>query len=183
MPREWHDTLRTTVATLGFPPSSADPSLFLRTETTLPPFYVLVYVDDLVFATADTEALALVKADMQERHSCTNLGPSALRLPVLLAIAHSSVYRPLALSSTFGQVPFWLATWLPVDIESCEAEIYVGAMAAQEIRWVTYLLTDLGERPRSPPVLYVNKAMLALCHEQFIVHSFLHSDSDIGNSR
>ncbi|CAI7831682.1 unnamed protein product, partial [Closterium sp. NIES-53] len=73
MPREWHDTLRTTVATLGFPPSSADPSLFLRTETTLPPFYVLVYVDDLVFATADTEALALVKADMQERHSCTNL--------------------------------------------------------------------------------------------------------------
>ncbi|CAI7800122.1 unnamed protein product [Closterium sp. NIES-54] len=268
MPREWHDTLRTTVATLGFPPSSVEPSLFLRTETTLPPFYVLVYVDDLVFATADTEALALVKADMQERHSCTNLGPSALRLPVLLAIAHSSVYRPLALSSTFGQVR--RAEWsvpracglphVPDDVNttrprvpsqpsgslrgsrtsgmglvlggqvsvvligqsdaswadnqatqhssqdytfslgpgsvlwrstrsssvlgsSCEAEIYVGAMAAQEIRWVTYLLTDLGERPRSPPVLYVNKAMLALCHEQFIVHSFLHSDSDIGNSR
>ncbi|CAI7899300.1 unnamed protein product, partial [Closterium sp. NIES-54] len=49
---------------------------------------------------------------------------------------------------------------------SCEAEIYAGAMAAQELRWLTYLLTDLGERPRSPPVLYVdNKAMLALCHE------------------
>ncbi|CAI7847352.1 unnamed protein product [Closterium sp. NIES-54] len=44
----------------------------------------------------------------------------------------------------------------------CEAEIYAGAMAAQELRW----LTDLGERPRSPPILYVdNKAMLALCHE------------------
>ncbi|CAI7838012.1 unnamed protein product, partial [Closterium sp. NIES-53] len=26
-------------------------------------------------------------------------------------------------------------------------------MAAQELRWLTYLLTDLGERPRSPPVL------------------------------
>ncbi|CAI7839826.1 unnamed protein product, partial [Closterium sp. NIES-54] len=48
---------------------------------------------------------------------------------------------------------------------SCEAEIYAGAMAAQEQHWLTYLLTDLGERPRSPPVLYVdNKAMLALCH-------------------
>ncbi|CAI7750819.1 unnamed protein product [Closterium sp. NIES-53] len=37
---------------------------------------------------------------------------------------------------------------------SCEAEIYAGAMAAQELRWLTYLLTDLGEAPRSPPVLY-----------------------------
>ncbi|CAI7832359.1 unnamed protein product [Closterium sp. NIES-53] len=46
----------------------------------------------------------------------------------------------------------------------CEAEIYAGAMAAQELRWLTYLLTDLAEVPRSPPVLYVdNKAMLALC--------------------
>ncbi|CAI7836344.1 unnamed protein product [Closterium sp. NIES-53] len=31
---------------------------------------------------------------------------------------------------------------------SCEAEIYAGAMAAQELRRLTYLLTDLGERPR-----------------------------------
>ncbi|CAI7891386.1 unnamed protein product [Closterium sp. NIES-54] len=36
---------------------------------------------------------------------------------------------------------------------SCEAEIYAGAMAAHELRWLTYLLTDLGEPPRSPPVL------------------------------
>ncbi|CAI7805867.1 unnamed protein product, partial [Closterium sp. NIES-53] len=35
---------------------------------------------------------------------------------------------------------------------SCEAEIYAGAMAAQELRLLTYLLTDLGEPPRSPPV-------------------------------
>ncbi|CAI7844958.1 unnamed protein product, partial [Closterium sp. NIES-53] len=39
---------------------------------------------------------------------------------------------------------------------SCEAEIYVGAMAAQKLRWLTYLLADLLERPRSPPVLYVD---------------------------
>ncbi|CAI5986002.1 unnamed protein product [Closterium sp. NIES-64] len=58
-PREWHDTLRTT----------ADPSLFLRTDTSLPPFYILVYVDDMVFATADTAGLAYVKSELQKRHT------------------------------------------------------------------------------------------------------------------
>ncbi|CAI7764612.1 unnamed protein product [Closterium sp. NIES-54] len=103
-PREWHDTLKMTLAALHFAPSTTDPSLFLRTHTTLPPFYVLVYVDDLVFATADTEALAHVKSELQKRHTCTDLGPSALRLRVLLATVHSSAYRLLALSSTFGRV-------------------------------------------------------------------------------
>ncbi|CAI7857167.1 unnamed protein product [Closterium sp. NIES-53] len=73
-PHEWHDTLRTTLAALGFTPSTADPSLFLHTDTSLPPFYVLVHVDNLVFATADTEALTLVKSDLQKRHICTDLG-------------------------------------------------------------------------------------------------------------
>ncbi|CAI7886611.1 unnamed protein product [Closterium sp. NIES-54] len=73
-PREWHDTVRTILAALGFAPSTADPSLFLRTSTSLPPFYVLVYVDDLVFAFADTEALTLVKLKLQKRHTCTDLG-------------------------------------------------------------------------------------------------------------
>ncbi|CAI7843468.1 unnamed protein product [Closterium sp. NIES-54] len=46
----------------------------------------------------------------------------------------------------------------------CEAEIYAEAMAAHELRWLTYLLTDLGERPCSPPVLYVdNNVAIALC--------------------
>ncbi|CAI7873498.1 unnamed protein product [Closterium sp. NIES-53] len=215
-PREWHDTRRTTIAALGFTPSTADPSVFLRTDTSLPPFYVLMYVDDLVFATADTEALTLVKSELQKRHTCTDLGPSALWLPVLLATAHSSVYQPLALSSTFRQVlgtkrctrmlrrgycvtfrstsgmGLVLGGWGPVVLtghadascvddstmqrssqgytfslgsgsvswrstrsssvlsSSCEADIYAGDMAAQELRWLTYLLTDLGEQPRSP---------------------------------
>ncbi|CAI7737005.1 unnamed protein product [Closterium sp. NIES-53] len=107
VPREWHDTLRTTLTALGFAPSSADLSLFLRTNTTLPPFYVLV--------SPGTEDGA----------------PSP--------------------------------------------EIYAGAMAAQEQRWLTYLITDLGERPRSPPVMYVvNKAMLALCHEERLEHRMKH---------
>ncbi|CAI7860568.1 unnamed protein product [Closterium sp. NIES-53] len=58
---------------------------------------------------------------------------------------------------------------------SCEAEIYAVAMAAQEPRWLTYLLTDLGERPLSPPFLYLdNKAMFALCREQRLEHRTKH---------
>ncbi|CAI7774075.1 unnamed protein product [Closterium sp. NIES-54] len=245
-PCEWHDTLRTTLAVLRFTPSTSDLSLFLRTDTSQSPFYVLVYVDNLVFATANTDALTLVKLELQKKHTCTDLGelrsylglqitldrvhhhphsvthgaprPSALLLPVLLATAHSSVYQPLALSSTFGRVrraewsiptacvlphvhwdaakrvlhylcstsgmglvlggrgPVFLtghadASWVDdsatqrssqgdtfslssgsvswrsirsslVLSSSCEAENYFGAMAAQELRWLTYLLTD-----------------------------------------
>ncbi|CAI7772565.1 unnamed protein product [Closterium sp. NIES-53] len=279
VPHEWHDTLRTTLGALGFAPATADPSLFLRTDTSLPPFYVLVYVNDLVFATADTKALTLVKLILQKRHTCTDLGPSALRLPVLLATAHSSVYQPLAsappsdesvepiglyselvgclmylmtctrhdlayplsllacyvapgrhrkvhwdaakrvmryLCSTSGmglvlggRGPLFFsghadASWVhnsatqqssqgytfslgsgsvswrstrssSVLSSICEAEIYVGAMAAQELRWLTYLLTDLGEKPRSPSILYVdNKAMIALCQEHRLEHRSKH---------
>ncbi|CAI7923258.1 unnamed protein product [Closterium sp. NIES-54] len=62
-----------TLAALGFAPSTADTSLFLRTDPSLPPLYILVYVDDLVFATADIEALTLVKAELHKRHT-TDLG-------------------------------------------------------------------------------------------------------------
>ncbi|CAI7787510.1 unnamed protein product [Closterium sp. NIES-53] len=48
-------------------------------------------------------------------------------------------------------------------------------MAAQELRWLTYLLTGFGEQPRSPPVLYVdNKSMIALCHEHRLEHRAKH---------
>ncbi|CAI7877760.1 unnamed protein product [Closterium sp. NIES-53] len=56
----------------------------------------------------------------------------------------------------------------------------LGAMAAQELRWLTYLLTDLGEPPRSPLVLYVdNKAMLALCQEHRLEHRLEHRTKHI----
>ncbi|CAI7889786.1 unnamed protein product, partial [Closterium sp. NIES-54] len=222
-PREWHDTLRTTLASLGFAPSTADPSLFLRTDTTLPPFYVLVYVDDLVFATADSEALAHVKSELQKRHTCTELGELTSYLGLVLqrfdftysspqstplptghslsappsdkSVEPSGPYPELVgclITSGMGLVPGGRArvvltrhadaSWVDdlatqrssqgytfslgsssiswrsthsssVLSSSCEAEIYVGAMAAQELRWLTYLLTDLGEAPRSPPVL------------------------------
>ncbi|CAI7814922.1 unnamed protein product [Closterium sp. NIES-54] len=221
-PQEWHDTLRMTLASLGFAPSTADPSLFLRTDATLQPFYVLVYIEDLVFATTDTEALAHVKSELQKKHTCTDLGELTSYLG--LRITRDRARRTITLTQShmvqqvlqrFGftySLPYTSgmglvlggrarvvltghddASWVDdlatqrssqgytfslgsgsvswrstrstsVLSSSCEAEIYVGAMAAQELRWLTYLLTDLGEVPRSPLVLYVdNKAMLALC--------------------
>ncbi|CAI7855362.1 unnamed protein product [Closterium sp. NIES-53] len=265
-PREWHNTLRTTLAALGFAPSTTHPSLFLRTDTSLSPFYALVYVDDLVFATAGTEALTLVKSELQKRHTCTDLGElrsyldvqitrdRARRtitltqshmvhqvlqrfgfqfsspLPTPLSTGHSLSAPPsdesvepsgpypelvgCLITSAMGLVlggqgPIVLtghadASWVDdlatqrssqgytfslgsgsvswrstrsssVLRSSCEAEIYAGAMAGQELRWLTYLLTDLGEQPRSPPVLYVdNKAMIALCQEHRLEHRKKH---------
>ncbi|CAI7907030.1 unnamed protein product [Closterium sp. NIES-54] len=211
-PREWLDTLKTTLASLGFAPSSADPSLFLCTDATLQPFYVLVYVDDLVFATADTEALAHVKSELQKRHTCTDLAPlsdesvepigrypelvgclitSGMGLVlggrarvVLTGHAAASWVDDLATQRSSQGYTFslgsdsvsWRSTHSSsVLSSSCEAEIYAGAMAAQELRWLTYLLNDLGEAPRSPPVLYVdNKAMLALCQEHRLEHRTKH---------
>ncbi|CAI7812636.1 unnamed protein product [Closterium sp. NIES-54] len=227
-PREWHDTLKTTLVALGFAPSTADPSLFLRTDTSLSPFYVLVYVEDLVFATADTEALTLVKSELQKRHTCTDLGE--LRSYLGLQITQDKARRTITLTQSHmvhqvlqrfgihttgmglvlgGRGPFVLndhadASWVDdsamqwssqsytfslgsssvswrstcsssVLNSSCEAEIYGGAMAAQELRLLTYLLTDLGEQPHSPPVLYVdNKAMIALCQEHRLEHRTKH---------
>ncbi|CAI7844052.1 unnamed protein product [Closterium sp. NIES-54] len=58
---------------------------------------------------------------------------------------------------------------------SCEAEIYAGAMAALELHWLTYLLSDMGERPHSSPVLYLdNRAMIALCQEHRLEHRTKH---------
>ncbi|CAI7750534.1 unnamed protein product [Closterium sp. NIES-54] len=308
-PREWHDTLKTTLAALGFAPSTAYPSLFLRTNATLPPFYVLVYVDDLVVATADMEALAHVKSELQKRHTCTDLGeltsylglritrdraqctitltqshmvqqvvqrfdftyssPQSTPLPTghslsgppsdesvepsgpypelvgclmyLMTCTRPDLAYPLSLLARYvapgrhrkvhwdaakrvlrylcstsgmglvlgGRARVVLtghvdASWVDdlatqrssqgytfslgsgsvswrstrsssVLSSRCEAEIYIGAMAAQELRWLTYLLTDLGEAPRSPPVLYVdNKAMLALCQEHRLEHRTKH---------
>ncbi|CAI7761297.1 unnamed protein product [Closterium sp. NIES-53] len=221
-PREWHDMLKTTLSALGFAPSTSDPSLFLCTNTTLPPFYVLVYVDDLVFATTDTEALAHVL----QRFGFTYSSPQSIPLPtghslstppsdesvepsgpypelvgclitssmglvlggrarvVLIGHADASWVDNLATQRssqgyTFslgsGSVSWWSTRSSSVLSSSCEAEIYVGGMAAEELCWLTYLLTDLGEVPRSPSVLYVdNKAMLALCQEHRLEHRMKH---------
>ncbi|CAI7917726.1 unnamed protein product [Closterium sp. NIES-54] len=241
-PREWHDTLRTTLAALGFAPSTADPSLFLRTDTSLPPFYILVSLSSSPQATPLSTRHSLsalpsdesvepsgpypelvgclmylmtcTRPDLAYPHSilaryvapgrhrpehmaaakrvlrylCSTSGLGLVlggRRPVVLtghvdaswaddqATQRSSQGYTFSLGS--GSVS-WRSTRSSFVLgSSCEAEIYAGAMAAQELRWLTYLLTDLGEQPRSPPVLYVdNKAMLALCREHRLEHRTKH---------
>ncbi|CAI7753528.1 unnamed protein product [Closterium sp. NIES-53] len=155
-PREWHDTLRTTLAALGFTPSTVDPSLFLRADTSLPLFYVLVYVNDLVFATADIEALTWptplpIGQSLSAPPSDESVEPSGPYpelvgcLMYLMTCTRPDLVYPLSL----------LATWLP----------YVGHGArawrtgSSCPRWLTYLLTDLGEQPRLPPVMYFDTSL------------------------
>ncbi|CAI7903460.1 unnamed protein product [Closterium sp. NIES-54] len=89
--------------------------------------------------------------------------------------SYTAAVTGLHLSLGSGSVSWRSTRSSSVLGSSCEAEIYAGAMAAQELRWLTYLLTDLGEPPRSPPVLYVdNKAMLALCQEHRLEHRTMH---------
>ncbi|CAI7832332.1 unnamed protein product, partial [Closterium sp. NIES-54] len=203
-PREWHDTLRTTLADLGFAPSTADLSLFL------------VCIDELVFATADIKALTLVKSELRsylglqitqdrarrtitltqshmvqqvlQRFGFYTSGMGLVlggRGPIVLtghadaswvddsATHRSSLGYTLSLGS--GSVS-WRSTRSSSVLSSiCEAEIYAGAMVAQELCWLTYLLTDLGEQHRSPPLQYVdNKAMIALCQEHKLEHITTH---------
>ncbi|CAI7905026.1 unnamed protein product [Closterium sp. NIES-53] len=186
-PREWHDTLRTTLAALGFAPSSADPSLFLHTDTSRSPFYVLVYVDDLVFATADIEVLQRFGFQFSSPQSTPLSTDHSLSAPLLdesvepsdpcpklvgclitsgmglvlggrgsavltgnsdaswaddQATQRSSQGYTFSLGS--GSVSWRSTRSFSVLSSSCKVEIYVGAMAAQELRWLTYLLTDLG---------------------------------------
>ncbi|CAI7757251.1 unnamed protein product [Closterium sp. NIES-53] len=58
-----------------------------------------------------------------------------------------------------------------------EAEIYASAMAAQEFRWLTFLLADLGERPHTALTLFTdNKAMILLCREPRLETRVKHID-------
>ncbi|CAI7796595.1 unnamed protein product [Closterium sp. NIES-53] len=248
-PREWHDTLRTTLGALGFAPSTADPSLFLRTDTSLPPFYILVFVlqrFDFTYSSPQATPLSTRHSlsALPSDESVESIGPYpeligclmylmtctqpdlAYPLSILARYVAPGRHRPehmaaakrvlryLCSTSGLGLVlggrrPVVLtghadASWADDQAtqrssqgytfslgsgsvlwrytrsssvlgSSCEAEIYAGAMAAQEFRWLIYLLTDLGEPPRSPPVLYVdNKAMLALCREHRLEHKTRH---------
>ncbi|CAI7881465.1 unnamed protein product [Closterium sp. NIES-53] len=190
-PREWHDTLRTTLATLGFSPSTADPSLFLRFATTLPRFYVLVYITRDRAQCTITLTQSHMVLQVLQHFSFTYSSPQSTPLPTghsLLAPPSDESVEPSGPTSGMGLVlggrarvvltghadASWVDDLATQRSSSCEAEIYTGAMAAQELRWLTYLLTDFGEAPRSPPVLYINKAMLALCQEHRLEHRTKH---------
>ncbi|CAI7833069.1 unnamed protein product [Closterium sp. NIES-53] len=164
-PREWHDTLRTTLAALGFAPSSAEPSLFLRIDTTLPMFYVLVYVKNLVLQRFGFQFSSPQPTPLSTGHSLS--AP-----PSDESIEPSGPYPELV-----GCLMYLMRCTRP-DLAyplSLLARYVAPGRHRKELRWLTYLLTDLGERPRSSPVSYVdNKAMLALCHEQKLEHRTKH---------
>ncbi|CAI7894344.1 unnamed protein product [Closterium sp. NIES-53] len=153
-PREWHDTLRMMLAALGFAPSTADLSLFLRTDTALPPFYILVYVlQRFGFRYSSPQSTPLPTGhSLSAPPSDESVEPSGLYPELVGCFITSGMGLVLG-----GRGPVVLtghedASWiddLATQCSSCEAEIYTGAMAAHELRWLTYLLTDLGERPRS----------------------------------
>ncbi|CAI7754376.1 unnamed protein product [Closterium sp. NIES-53] len=81
-----------------------------------------------------------------------------------LATQRSSQGYTFSLGS--GSVSWRSTRSSSVFSSSCEAEIYAGTMAAQELHWLTYPLTDLGEAPRSPPVLYRGQLRLAYVASQ-----------------
>ncbi|CAI7774443.1 unnamed protein product [Closterium sp. NIES-53] len=52
-----------------------------------------------------------------------------------------------------------------VSLSSCEAELYAGTMAAQEARWLTFLLQELGY-PQSTPTLWCdNKSTIHISQD------------------
>ncbi|CAI7855478.1 unnamed protein product [Closterium sp. NIES-54] len=107
------------------------------------------------------------------RHRPEHMAAAKRVLRYLCSYARSSQGYNFSLGS--GSVSWRSTRSSSVLCSSCEAEIYAGAMAAQELRWLTYLLADLGESPCSPRVLYVdNKAMLALCREHRLEHRTKH---------
>ncbi|CAI7912358.1 unnamed protein product [Closterium sp. NIES-54] len=214
------DTLRTTLAALGFTPSTADSSLFLRTDTSLPLFYVLVARHTItltqshmvhqvlqrfgfLFSSPQPTPLSTghsllappsdksveLSGPYPELVGCLIMSGMGLMLggrdPVVLtghadaswvddsATQQSSQGYTFSLGSIFVSLRSIRSS--SVLSSSCEAEIYAVAMAAQELRWLTYLLTDLGEQPCSPLVLYVdNKAMIALCQKHRLEHTMKH---------
>ncbi|CAI7778699.1 unnamed protein product [Closterium sp. NIES-54] len=114
--------------------------------------------------------------------------PKMTTLRVLLHVAAQRDYElhSLDFSTAFLQGRLHEEIWLrrpPGFTDTfpprthAEAEIYVGAMEAQELRWLTFLLADLGVRPRSAPTLYAdNKAMILLCREPRLESRVKHID-------
>ncbi|CAI7911275.1 unnamed protein product [Closterium sp. NIES-54] len=192
-----------------FPPETQWqlPRLRLTSFCHLPtPFFVLVYVDDVVFATPDRRALSSVKEELQRRHTCIDLGELQCYLGQQITTDRTARTITLTQSHMVEQIltrfrfPFSKVQPTPLAVDHglttppsnepfessgpypelvgcliCEAEVYAVAMAAPELRWLSFLLTDLGERPRSPLVLFAdNRSAVLLCEEPRLVGNAKH---------
>ncbi|CAI7745880.1 unnamed protein product [Closterium sp. NIES-53] len=127
---------------LGFAPSTADPSLFLRTNTSMPPFYVLVYVDDLVFASADTEALILVLQRFGLQFSLSH--------PTPLSTGHSLSAPP---SDKSPQLPATMAVTPPLPSPAAAATAPTAAAVAPSLPSPAAAATAPAAAAGAPPLL------------------------------
>ncbi|CAI5977675.1 unnamed protein product [Closterium sp. NIES-64] len=105
--------------------------------------------------------------------------PKMTTLRVLLHVAAQRDYglHSLDFSTGFLQGSLHEEIWLrrPPGFTGSFPPGTQWSLRRPELRWLTYLLTDLGERPRSPPVLYVdNKAAITLCEEHRLEHRTKH---------
>ncbi|CAI7858882.1 unnamed protein product [Closterium sp. NIES-54] len=189
-PRDKHDTLRTTLAALGLAPSSADPSLFLRTDTSQSPFYVLVYLGLQITREKARCTIILTQSHMVHhvlqrfgfRYSSPqstplSTGHSLSAPPSDESVELSCRHRPQHWEAAKRVLRYLCSTsGMGLVLGGQGPVVLTGhADASWELRWLTYLLTDLGEWPRSSPVLYVdNKAMIALCQEHRLEHRTKH---------
>ena len=72
--RKWYDTLKRTLADLGFRVSDADPGVFhARVENH--PIIIAVHVDDCTITSSSAELLQEYKRKINVRHAITDLGP------------------------------------------------------------------------------------------------------------
>ncbi|CAI7809267.1 unnamed protein product [Closterium sp. NIES-54] len=169
-PREWHAKLAATLAELGFRTSRSDASLFLRASPS--PFYILVYVNDMILLTADLAELESVKAELGSRLKCKDLGE--LQHYLGMTITRDRSARTISLSqghylqqgygfSLGSGLISWRSTRSSaIALSSCEAELYAATMAAQEARWLTFLLEELGAPQRCPTIWCDNASTIHL---------------------
>ncbi|CAI7911120.1 unnamed protein product [Closterium sp. NIES-54] len=148
-PREWHDTLRSTLRDLGFRPFSADPSLFVRTCST--PFFILVYVDDLVFATVDRAALAEVLRRFGFQFSTTQPTPLAVEHQLTGPFPDEPFESNGPYAELVGCLMYLMTfTWLDLTFPLSVLSRFVATGRHRPVHWTTsmrvakYLATTSG---------------------------------------
>jgi len=72
--QKWYNTLKHTLANLGFRISEVDLGVF-HTRIGDNPVIITVHVDDCAITSSSTKALQESKCRINEHHSITNLGP------------------------------------------------------------------------------------------------------------
>ncbi|CAI7897660.1 unnamed protein product [Closterium sp. NIES-53] len=175
-PRLWQQYLHARLIRIGFRQLPHDQGMYRLTKGT---DYILliVYVDDLLYIGSTNNVTTWFEGELQKDLTLTVSSAVTQYLDLNIQEEEDAIYLNAAkYADTIAKrfVKHCMLCLFRLH-SSCEAEIYATAMAAQELRWLTYLLTDLGEQPRSPPVLYVdNKATIALCGEHRLEHRTKH---------